>query len=279
MALEPVDYTSSDSYSNYSTDNGESVFGGEDDLWGADEITVAQINDPNFKISFDANVGAGLLRVDEVKVEVFYTISAAASQHEQTHDLHAVDTAYTDGDIVWAIADDGVAHKYLAVGTGNSASTSPSFSAIPGSTTEDGDIVWTETGQYQPYSFPPYSGSTLCSGSIGRNSSGERIFIVVGQKGTIKTSLDGDTWEEQESGVAETLRGVAASKDGFIAVGDNGTILTSSDGGVTWVQEDSGTQEPFFSVDFDRKNNSFTAVGKDGLIRQKVDAGWNIIQR
>lgn len=275
---EYFDQTADQSYDDYTAEDRFSEFGGEDDLWGLSEITVGQIQDPNFKIKFDADLGAARIRADQVKIEVFYTVPGTDVQNAQIYPEHQTNTAITNGDIVWVIADDGIAHQYVATGSGFTGSEAPVFPSWTGKTVVDGDITWTEAGQYQPASLPPYYKSTLLSGAIGTDENGERIFIIVGQKGLIKTSKDGKDWTERNSGVSETLRGVAAGLNGFMAVGDNGVILSSTNG-VAWGREQSNTKDSLYAVDFDRSRGGFSAVGKDGLIRQKQGANWNSIQR
>lgn len=278
MAKEIIEYTADQAYSNYDRVDRVSEFGGKDDLWGATEITVAQLKDPNFSVLFDMELGAATFRADEVKVEVFYLRPAVGAQNATVYPEHENYTQYNDGDIIWVIADDGVAHEYVASGTGYSGVIPPTFPSFSGDTIVDGEIEWIESGVYQPASLPPYYESGLLSGAIGRNAAGQRTFLVVGQKGVVKTSEDGETWTIQDSGVVDTLRGVAAHEDGFVAVGDNGVIISSPDG-VTWSREESGAKDSFFSVDYDRTNGTFSAVGKDGLIRQKAGNAWNVVNR
>ena len=198
MADEPIVHVASESYSDYTINDRLSVFGGERDLWGADSLTRAQLEDPEFKIAFDANLGAGLLRADRVKVEVFFDVPRAGVQNEPIYNEYVVGAFYSDGDFVWAIADNGTAHQYLATGTGNTSGSLPVFPSRPGNEVVDGDITWVESGVYQPAALPPYYASGLLDGAIGRGPSGNRIFIVTGQKGVIRTSLDGDTWTDQD---------------------------------------------------------------------------------
>lgn len=280
MALQVNEYTSSDTYSDYGLSEKYSVFGGEDDLWGADEITLEQIQDPNFSIKFDTDLGAGRFRVDSVRVELFYILPGSGAQNATVYEQWSPLTVYALNEIIWAIASDGTIRQYQATTAGTSGSVQPTFGSIPGSVYDDGTVQWTEVGQYLAAEMPPYYASELLSGAIGRGPSGQRRFIVVGQKGVIKYSDDGQTWTQVESGVGNALRGVTAGPNGFIAVGDNGTILRSS-GGVTWTKEESGTLETLFGVDYDLKNDSFTAVGLNGLIRKKKASAtaWTAIAR
>lgn len=272
-----TDYTATEAYDDYTAQDKDSVFGGPEDLWGASEITLTQLRDPSFAVKFDADLGTTLIRADMVKVEIFYTTPGTDAQNALLHPEHQTSTTYAEGDIVWIIADDGIAHQYVSSG-GTSDATAPVFTSAAGSTVSDGDITWTEAGQYQPASLPPYYQSDLLSGAIGRDANGVKTFVIVGTKGTVKTSQDGETWTEQDSGVAETLRGVAAGNTGFKAVGDNGRIISSPDG-ENWSIEASETTDSLFDVDFDRIRGGFSAVGKDGIIRHRDNQKWNTIER
>jgi hypothetical protein len=76
MPLIEKEYTANQTYTNYSRDDLTSVFGGEGDTFGAD-LTPEILKSPEFNIVFDADLANGRLRVDSVKVEVFYLMPAA----------------------------------------------------------------------------------------------------------------------------------------------------------------------------------------------------------
>lgn len=199
-------YTSTDTHTDYDFNERVSVFGGEDDVWGAN-LTPEILNSPGFTITFDAEVAAGTLFVDEVVVEVFFTLPA---------------------------------------------------------------------GQYDPDGLPPWSDEALQHGCISSDSEGNRMFVVVGKNGLVKTSHDGWEWGEKVSGKMHTLRAVAARPGRITAVGDNGTIITSSDGGETWVSEESATSEALTAVEFDGNADTFVAAGRKGVIRtSKAAAAWS----
>ena len=67
------------------------------------------------------------------------------------------------------------------------------------------------------------SGGTDLSGVAHGNS----LFVAVGKSGTILTSPDGVSWNQQTSGTSSELKGVAHGNSLFVAVGKSGTILTS----------------------------------------------------
>lgn len=86
---------------------------------------------------------------------------------------------------------------------------------------------------------------------------GNYTFVVVGEKGAIFTSRDGDQWDERQSVLSggngngndneQELRGVAYGRTGFAAVGRYGKIVTSTDGR-NWTREVSGSKEDLVDV-------------------------------
>ena len=63
----------------------------------------------------------------------------------------------------------------------------------------------------------------------------------------LRTSADGVTWLQRQTGPQYGLVGIAYGNGQFVAVGDLGTIVTSTDG-VNWLQRQSGTQQNLSSV-------------------------------
>lgn len=208
MPLVETEYTAAQTYDDYTVQDKLSVFGGEIDLWGA-TVTPETLKAPEFEVIFDADVGAGTLRVDQIYIEVFFTVPM---------------------------------------------------------------------GQYDPDGLPPFAESVILAGCVGRSAEGRSQFVVVGSQGLIRTSYDGLTWLERESGVAETLRSVSwGPVEGFVATGDGGVVVTSPDG-VTWTRNLSGTDKALVSVTYDAKTGEYTAVGADGVIRRVGVDGYEIIR-
>ena len=56
-----------------------------------------------------------------------------------------------------------------------------------------------------------------------------RMFVSVGDPGTILTSPDGNSWTKRTSGISKYLYGVTYGKGLFVTVGLSGTILTIVD--------------------------------------------------
>lgn len=75
-------------------------------------------------------------------------------------------------------------------------------------------------------------------------------WVIVGQNGTVLTSLTGEAWVIQPIFTALDLYDVAFGGV-FLAIGQNGTLATSDDFGVSWSLKPSGTSEDLFSIDVD----------------------------
>jgi len=69
-----------------------------------------------------------------------------------------------------------------------------------------------------------------------------RMFVTVGDSGTILTSPDGTSWTKRTSGTSEYLFGVTYGNGLFVTVGNSGTIFTSTDG-TSWTKRTSGTSK------------------------------------
>jgi len=101
-------------------------------------------------------------------------------------------------------------------------------------------------------------------------------FVVVGEGGVIRTSLDGASWTPRTSTPlnSNALNGVAWSGQLFVAVGDSGTILISPTGS-GWTGSSVGNA-PLYDVTWG--GGRFVAVGHAGTILVSTDATgtvWN----
>ena len=72
-------------------------------------------------------------------------------------------------------------------------------------------------------------------------------FVMVGLKGTVRTSTDGLNWTTQVSGTDKVLFDITYGGGQFMAVGLAGTAITSTDG-VTWTSRTTGTTDDFVGV-------------------------------
>jgi hypothetical protein len=112
------------------------------------------------------------------------------------------------------------------------------------------------------WSIPPSVPGSTSGAFLEGVSYANGIFLAVGLKGTILTSLDGTNWVQRTSGSTDTLQKVAYGKGTYVAVGWlNGSVLTSTDG-ITWVSQ-LNIAEGLNDLTFD--SGHFLAVGDFGL--------------
>jgi photosystem II stability/assembly factor-like uncharacterized protein len=116
----------------------------------------------------------------------------------------------------------------------------------------------------------PYPGST--PNSI--NS-----IIVVGNRGTILTSINGVGWLARDAGTQDNLNDIAWSNDGIFAVGTNGTIIKSMDR-VTWTpvsvdlfEFPGGIPHDLNAITYEANSNIFIVVGANGTVLKSTDGG------
>lgn len=202
MALVETEYTAAQTHSDYTGGDNLSTFGGDSDLWGAAAITPEQLADPAFKIAFDADIGAGILRVDEIAVEVFFELPQGAYDPSGLPPFAAA--GLQAGEI--GPGPNG-RPRFIVVGTGGAIKTS-----------DDGD-VWTER-------------QSGVADALRGIAAGESGFVAVGDNGTVLTSSDGEAWTQEESGTTDSLITVAFDSSGknYIACGRSGVVRKKVDG-------------------------------------------------
>ncbi|MBQ6565632.1 MAG: phage tail family protein [Treponema sp.] len=96
-------------------------------------------------------------------------------------------------------------------------------------------------------------------------NAGLNLFVAVGDGGRICTSADGSIWDEQSSGVNDTLYAIAISGRTMVAAGDNGVIISSVDA-VHWQRRESGTFSALRGLTTSPTKSKFLAVGDDGAV-------------
>jgi hypothetical protein len=75
-------------------------------------------------------------------------------------------------------------------------------------------------------------------------------WVVVGERGTILYSADGNTWTAATSNTTQTLRGVSSDASGqWVAAGQSGTIVASTDA-QTWGETVSGNADALWGTAF-----------------------------
>lgn len=170
---------------------------------------------------------------------------------------------YSDSGINWTPISSGTTEKLRSV----------AFDILFGihiAVGNNGTIVYGEEESTNWYPIQsPVSGVRLNDVSCE-----EGYFVVVGNNGTILTSILGDAWTQRSSPTSKTLHSVTYGYDDndntiFVAVGRDGTIITSDWRGVNWTPRYSGVNHDLFSVTYSLEKSMFLAVGFSG---QKVIA-------
>ena len=87
------------------------------------------------------------------------------------------------------------------------------------------------------------------NGTNDDTTTSTKLYVSVGDEGTILSSSDGTTWTSETSATAYNLMGITYANSKFVAVGYNGNILTSSDGN-SWDNRTTGTSNNLNGVTF-----------------------------
>lgn len=121
-------------------------------------------------------------------------------------------------------------------------------------------------------------GGTIEIGNPSIAAGGSGVWLVVGRDGRLLRSTDqGSSWVEIESGVRVSLHAAALVEDIAVAVG-SGVVLRSSDTGETW---EFIQRVPVTLHDVALVGSVAVAVGGGGTILRSVDGGltWGRIAR
>lgn len=92
------------------------------------------------------------------------------------------------------------------------------------------------------------------------------LYVAVGEKGTILTSYDLDTWTTEYSGTFDDLTGIVWDGGKFVVISNTGPTLTSLDGKDWTLGASNG-----FTLDIAWNGSQFIAVGASGLIKSSLD--------
>jgi len=82
---------------------------------------------------------------------------------------------------------------------------------------------------------------------------GNKVYVAVGDWGTVLTSADGLDWSKQDSGTVERLHSIAYGNGLFVAVGGQGLrpgVIFTSNNGTNWVSQGVNAPSPLNSVSF-----------------------------
>lgn len=90
--------------------------------------------------------------------------------------------------------------------------------------------------------------------------------VIVGSKGVVLTSVDGQSWEPGHGAGTADINDVVIGPDGRLyAVCSSSELLISDDGGRTWIVRQSKLREPLHSVCTTKSGQLFVA-GDNGLV-------------
>lgn len=105
-----------------------------------------------------------------------------------------------------------------------------------------------------------------------------QLYLIIGRYNKIFTSKDSYNWEQQNTGMANTIDylDVKYFEGKIIVVGTNGTILISEDG-ENWVQKTSGINEILYSISYSKKNDIYVIGGaKNNIITSQDCENWTL---
>lgn len=107
---------------------------------------------------------------------------------------------------------------------------------------------------------------------------GKRKFVAVGDKGRIRISDNGIYWKKFKVDYGRLLTDVAYGNSVFVAVGENGTIIYSYDG-ITWERAESGTEKLLLRVKYIEALGKFFVTGEDLTLLSSEDGiNWERIE-
>ena len=191
-----TDVVSTDEYDDHSQVDEISSFGGESDPWSSSLTT--EVMNGDFSVVFDADVGEGILRVDEISIEVFFTLPFGGLENDLAH--------ADSGLLACAIGQNDGVTRFAVGGVDGRIKTSDDF----GETWVERDTPVVET----------IRGITFGGGK----------FVAVGDNGVILESVGGETWAEKDSETTSSLLATAYNKnnDSFTVAGMSGVIRNTA---------------------------------------------------
>ena len=137
--------------------------------------------------------------------------------------------------------------------------------------TEDGE-TWYRLASHTTENL---NGIDVVPTDTADEASTPNLIVVVGDNGTILTSLNGIGWTVRSSGVTTDLKSIAHNDDWMVAVGENGTILRSNDR-INWVLDSSVTSETLNKIKL--LNDALWAVGENGTILKSLNGtSWTTL--
>lgn len=200
MPFVDNEFTADQSYTDYSSVEKVSVFGAEDDLWGATFVEISELTDPSFEIIFDADVGQfGTMMVDSVEIEIFYQVPTGIEDPEEV-----VKPPYVPSPWASVALGRGPTGQRRIVCVGDSGQIEVS---------DDGGDTWSDRD----------SGCAVILWGVTWDGD---VFTACGELGTIVESVDGETWTIREEGITSNLYAIGRDKKSKSVVvgGRNGAL-------------------------------------------------------
>jgi photosystem II stability/assembly factor-like uncharacterized protein len=209
-----------------------------------------------------------------------------------------LDVAFADGEVGWAVANDGAILKTVDGGKSFHGQASGVRDRLhdlvvfdrntaivvgdnKGIGRKSGSLIRTHDGG-STWSIV-LEGLTPLAGVAF--SDDQSLGIAVGPSQLLRTEDGGITWQTPElvecSLPNYRLEGVAFADPLTVwAVGDAGLVLRSLDGGLRWERMDLGTRQPLRAIAI-REDGPGAIVGHDGLLLITTDAGetWQRLPR
>jgi len=111
----------------------------------------------------------------------------------------------------------------------------------------------------------------ITTNQLNAVTSGQDLFVAVGEAGTVLTSPDGQSWTEGSVGTNTWLLGVGYGSGTFVSVGYGGALYTSTNAYV-WTEQRSGTTNWLLDVAYG--NSLFVAVGDRAVLTSPDAVAW-----
>ncbi|MBK1645944.1 hypothetical protein CKO25_15060 [Thiocapsa imhoffii] len=99
------------------------------------------------------------------------------------------------------------------------------------------------------------------------------LFVVTGRDGLVATSSNGQAWIEQQTGVTESLDGLAWNQERFVAVGGAGMLLTSQNL-TNWVEQSTRNALNFGQIIWD--GDQFVAIAGRDILTSRDGVAWAV---
>ena len=166
------------------------------------------------------------------------------------------------------IAGSGGGTGFLSVGASTAGFVAAGGNLVYSSI--DG-VTWTARTSALP-SAPRQLGP-ITEGVSGATFSGTQFFVL-GNYGSITTSLDGTAWARRSTGTVADLGGLIHDGTRWVATGSGGTVLTSTEG-TAWTQLTTGSSADFNRLAFN--GTRYVTVGFNGIYHSTNLTTWTAV--